>query len=80
MKQFDTVTAYFEPQKPDTLREAAKPFIGQLLSFEVMWLIDAEDNEDYAGQWAMRAMDENGRTLPFGWCPEEDIRVVEVAG
>lgn len=77
MEQFDKVKAYFEPKRLETLRDEAKPFVGKLMTFEALWIIDEEDGGPYVGQWAMRACGENKLDwLPFGWVPEEDIRIV----
>ena len=68
MDQFERVQAYFEPRRVETLRDEAKPFIGQVLTFEALWIIDEEDGGPYVGQWAMRAIGENDIDwLPFGW-------------
>lgn len=74
MQQFDKVTGYFEPKRIDTLCDEAKPFVGQLLTFEALWKIDDEDGGPYIGQWAMRPIADNGDWLPMGWVPFEDIR------
>lgn len=74
MQQFDKITGRFEPKRADTLSEKAKPYIGKLMTFEALWLIDEDDGGAYVGQWAMRPIDKNGEYLPMGWVPEEDIK------
>jgi hypothetical protein len=77
MELYEKVQAYFEPKRTETLRDEARPFIGKLMTFEALWLIDEEDGGPYVGQWAMRACAENGLDwLPLGWVPEEDIRIL----
>ena len=75
MKQFEVITGYYEPKRMDTLRDIAKPFIGKLLNFKAMWLVDEEDGGPYVGQWAMEPFDENGNCLHIGLLPFEDIRL-----
>lgn len=77
MEQSEKITGFFEPNIKETLREEAKPFIGQLLEFEALWLINEDDGGPYVGQWAMRAIGKDGDWLPFGWVPLEDIRQTE---
>ena len=74
MRQLDKITGYFQPKRTETLRDEALPFVGRLLTFEALWLIDKEDGGPYVGQWAMRPINEAGGWLPIGWVPEEDIR------
>ena len=76
MEQFDRVRGYFEPKVIGTLRTEAKEFVGQLLVFECLWLIDKDDGGPYIGQWAMRPCDKHGEWLLIGWVPEEDVRIV----
>ena len=77
MQQFEKVQAYFEPKRVETLRDEAKPFIGMLMTFEALWLIEESDGGPYVGQWAMGSSAANGiDCLPFGWVPQEDIRIV----
>ena len=63
----------FNPKNLQTLREEPKPFIGQVILWRALWVI--EDGEVYAGQWVYEPLDVDTRErlCLAGWVPAEDI-------
>jgi hypothetical protein len=53
IRQFSRVIATFRPKDIASLKPEGMADIGKRGVFEAMWLITEEDNEQYAGQWAM---------------------------
>lgn len=72
----EKVKAIFVPLRTDDLKPEVVPFIGHVLMFEAVWIIDHEC--DYNGQWAMAPTRE---TFDLGfhvaWVPECDLDVIE---
>jgi hypothetical protein len=80
IKAFHKFKGVYQPKQLATLREEAKPYIGETFMFEPLWKVAKEDGPSpYTGQWACRACAPNGDWLPFGWVPEEDIQIARDA-
>lgn len=75
LQQHSTIEATFSPTAPDTLRDDARPFVGQRMRFTVAWWIDEEDGGPYVGQWACLPAD-----MQFGWVPEVDLSEIATVG
>lgn len=71
------VDAVFRPVRTDDLKPGAEAFIGQQLRWCASWLITEEDNEAYAGEFAM--MPVCVEPMPFAWAPQRDLVVVPPA-
>ena len=74
LRLFQKVYATFNPKHLETLRPEARQYIGKELMFQASWKITPEDNETYAGQWALIPEDHK---LLIGWVPEEDLENIE---
>ena len=73
----DEIEATFRPKDLSTLRDRAKPLIGQRLRWQALWAINGEDGGPYVGQWAWEPID----VEPWvGWVPSEDLEIVGRAG
>jgi len=70
-KQFDRVTAIFNPKRTDDLTEDAKQFIDKTAEFQ--YLSRREDGESYAQMWMLGTVDPN---ISIGWVPECDINII----
>jgi hypothetical protein len=76
MEQFDRFTATFRPESLDDLKPAAAEWIGWRGEWEVLWVIEEEDNRRYAGQFACGVVqDQDGAPPPgaFVWVPQCDL-------
>lgn len=62
--QYGRVRAIFEPKRLDTLKPAARKFIGREAVFEALWQITEEDGGSYIGQFAM--------STPRDWVTNSD--------
>jgi len=45
-------------------------FIGQEARWKACWLIE---EGEYAGEWAMTMLPDNGKLSPFAWVPSGDL-------
>ncbi len=70
MKQFDKVTAVFNPRRTDDLVEGVAEYIGKTLEFEAVWVIE---EGVYKDEFAMLAVD---RTLLLPWIPSGDLNII----
>ena len=68
--QYTKIKGIFKPQKKETLRGEATPFIGKPLKFMAMWIIE---DGPYEGQWAFQPRTMDDKRVPMGWVPQEDI-------
>lgn len=71
---FQRFTATFAPKRTDDLHDGVAEWIGWTGEWWRYWIIEEEDSEEYAGQWACMVADHSLRT-PFGWVPECDLVV-----
>ena len=69
MRQFDKITATFNPQKTDDLI-GMENCIGKRFEFEALWVIT---RGPYMGQWAMAPSID----FPIGWVPLCDLDKIE---
>ena len=76
MREFDRVTRVFAPLRMDTLKPEVLPYVGRFMEWWAMWIIEVDDNSDYAGQWAMGLTGAACYDAPFSWTPEEDLEPV----
>lgn len=71
MEHLQKLKARFHPKRVDDLTEAAKKYIGIECIWFAAWMIEAEDNSQYLGQYAMAPYDV---LLPgLTWVPECDL-------
>lgn len=76
LQQYDVIEATFTPRRTDDLRDGGCP-IGARITWSVMWPIDDDDNEVYAGEWACQP---KGYPELVLWAPSgdlSDIRIVD---
>lgn len=71
MQQYDYVYAEFRPRRLDDLRPGSEQYIGKRLRWCASWVIEREDSEEYAGEYAMMPVGEDG--IPFAWAPSGDL-------
>ncbi|WP_280319904.1 hypothetical protein [Nocardia wallacei] len=71
MELYDVVEAEFRPARTDDLKPGAEAFIGKRLRWCASWLITEEDNEEYAGEFAMMPVGDG--PFPFAWAPQRDL-------
>lgn len=75
LDQFVIVRAKFKPRRTDDLVEGVEPFIDRWMNWQAMWQIEEGEN-DYAGEWAMRPLTDQGKTFlgfPAAWVPSGDL-------
>lgn len=70
VRQYDVVVARFQPRRQDDLVPGASDLIGQEAKWKACWLIE---QGEYAGEWAMTMLPENGKLSPFAWVPSGDL-------
>ena len=71
LNQFDVIKAAFNPKRTYDLKPGSEEFIGLLLEWECLWIIE---EGEYKGQMALAL---NHLTLkpPFSWVPECDLEI-----
>lgn len=77
MQLYDVVDAEFRPARTDDLKPGAEAFVGRRLRWCASWLIEEEDSEAYAGEFAMQVVSDE--PVPFAWAPQRDLAAVTVA-
>ncbi len=74
LKRFDRFKATFQPRDLATLKPDAGAHIGERGEWEAAWLIEDDDSERFAGQWACTGP----LAEPYVWVPEEDLVDIEM--
>ena len=79
MKQFEIVTATFQPRRRDDLKPRAVLWVGVRMHWQAAWVVEREDGGPYIGHWAMVPIDPTpkGREA-LGWVPLCDLVGVNV--
>ena len=69
---FQAYLARFMPRRRDDLRPGVAEYIGRCGLFRTGWLITAEDETPYTGEWAMLTPE----GWPCAWVPLLDLQLV----
>jgi len=73
LKQYDKITAKFNPKRIDDLVDGASEFIGLILIWQASWVI--EDGQ-FEGEWAMAVIGNLRDIVPFAWVPLSDLEYI----
>lgn len=77
IRQFDRFYATFQPKRTDDLKDGVAEAIGERYLFEAYWVIEPEDNKEYADDWYCVAIDDP-RRAPFVWAVSRDLADIEL--
>jgi hypothetical protein len=74
IEQHHLYRARFAPKRTDDLAPGVSAAIGREGVFMVGYKPD--EDEAFAGEWALLPFGDDARTWPFAWCPERDLEIL----